>query len=401
MKIYYEAYGCTLSKAEAGLYVNKMLGEGNTIVHSPAEADISVINTCVVIKSTEDRMIDRISDLASQSKVRVLGCLSSVGGNAIEGGSIEVIKPREFRNFYAGDLDDIEIREPSIFEGIPINQGCTGSCNFCISHIARGKLVSRPPGKIVSQVRMQLEKGIREVRISSLDTAAYGKDLSIRLPGLVNSITSVESDFRLRIGMMEPKNTLEILPELMDSMQSSKVFKFLHLPVQSGDNRILDSMNREYSAEDFLRIVGEYRSRFPDSVLSTDIITGYHGDDEESFELTCSLLDRVKPEICNITRYSPRPYTVDYSSPPPPSNMVKRWTREITELHRKITSEKLQGQVGKYMNILVTERGKQGTWVGRDDAYRPVVVPGEFTLYSRLDVEIVATGPTYLIGKVS
>ncbi len=401
MKIYYEAYGCTLSKAEAGLYVNKMLGEGNTLVDSPADADISVINTCVVIKGTEDRMIDRISQMSSQSRVRVLGCLSSVGGNAIGGERIEVIRPREFRSFYAGNLDDIEIREPSIFEGIPINQGCTGSCNFCISHIARGKLVSRPQEKIVSQVRMQLERGIREVRISSLDTAAYGKDLNIRLHDLVDGITSIDADFRLRIGMMEPKNTLEILSPLLDSMENVKVFKFLHLPVQNGDNRVLESMNREYSAEEFIRIVEEYRRRFPDSVLSTDIITGYHADDEESFERTCSILEHAAPEICNITRYSPRPYTVDYDRSPPPSNKVKRWTKEITELHRRITSERLQRQVGRYVNLMITERGKNGTWVGRDDAYRPVVVPGELTLYSRLNVEIVATGSTYLIGKVS
>ena len=230
MKIYSESYGCTQSKSETGLYVNSMLGEGNTLVSRPEEADLSIIGTCVVIKQTEDRMIRRIEELSRASRVRVMGCLSTTNGGSLAQDNIEVISSRSFRDFYTGKLDDVEIREPSIFEGIPINQGCTGSCNFCISHLARGKLLSRPIDKIRNQVIMQLQKGLREVRISSLDTAAYGKDIGSRLNNLVDGIVSIKDDFMLRVGMMEPRNTLEILPQLLDSYGSSKVFKFLHIP---------------------------------------------------------------------------------------------------------------------------------------------------------------------------
>ncbi|WP_171823506.1 radical SAM protein [Thermogymnomonas acidicola] len=120
------------------------------------------------------------------------------------------MKPREARSLYTGYLDDVEIREASIFEGgIPINQGgCTGSCSYCISRVSRGgKLLSRPVEKIVKQVEMQLERGgIREIRLTSLDTAAYGKDTGHRLPELVAAILRIPKDFRLRVGMMEPKN---------------------------------------------------------------------------------------------------------------------------------------------------------------------------------------------------
>ncbi|MEM0157728.1 MAG: tRNA (N(6)-L-threonylcarbamoyladenosine(37)-C(2))-methylthiotransferase, partial [Thermoplasmataceae archaeon] len=274
MKIYFESYGCTLNRAEAGLYVNRMLDDGSELVDSPDQADLSVIGTCVVIKHTQDRMMRRIQELSSHSKVRVTGCLPPVSGGSLESENIEVIRPRELRSFYQGYLDDVEIREPSVFEGIPINQGCTGSCNYCISHIARGKLVSRPVQKIVNQARMQIARGIMEVRISSLDTAAYGRDIGIRLPGLVDAITSIEGDFRLRIGMMEPKNASEIIRDLMGSMSSEKVFRFLHVPVQSGDDRILDLMNREYHVDEFRHISRTFREKFPDSTLSTDIITG-------------------------------------------------------------------------------------------------------------------------------
>jgi MiaB-like tRNA modifying enzyme len=400
MKIYFESYGCTLSKSESALYVNGMMRDGDSIVQRPEDADISVIGTCVVIKHTEEKMLNRIDDLSSKSKVKVLGCLPTVTGNQIASDSIEMITPREMRSFYTGKLDDIEIREPSIFDGIPINQGCTGSCNYCISRIARGKLVSRKPEKIVNQVKIQLDRGIREVRISSLDTAAYGKDLETGLPSLVNDITSIDQDFMIRIGMMEPKNTGTILDPLMDSMKNPKVFKFLHVPVQSGDDRILELMNREYSARDFLTIRSRFRENFPDSTLSTDIISGYHDEDNESFENTVKLIEKTRPDIINITRFSPRPYTADFSSRTPETNLVKEWTKAYTEMHREILQEKLASIVGKVEPLIITEKGKNNTLVGRDHAYRSVVVTGEQKLYDRVNAEIVDTGSTYLIGKV-
>ena len=400
MKIYFESYGCTLNRAEAGLYVNRMLEQDNELVSRPDEADLSIIGTCVVIKHTEDRMMKRIQELSAHSKVRVTGCLPPVSGGTLESENIEVIKPREIRSFYQGYLDDVEIREPSVFEGIPINQGCTGSCNYCISHMARGKLLSRPVQKIVSQAMMQIERGIMEVRISSLDTAAYGRDLGIRLPELVDAITGIQGDFRLRIGMMEPRNTTDIMDHLMNSMGSEKVFKFLHVPVQSGDDRILDLMNREYHAHEFRHISDTFRRNFPDSTLSTDIITGYHDEDENSHELTMKLLQEVRPEIVNITRFSPRPYTPDFGSAVPSSNTVKRRARELTDLHREIIQERLASLHGRVEKAMVTEKGRNGTVVARDEAYRPVVIKGEYPIYSRINVEIVDSGPTYLAGKM-
>ena len=399
MKIYFESYGCTLNKSESGLYVNKLLQEGGELVNTPEEADLSVISTCVVIKHTENKMLNRIQDLSLKSRVRVMGCLPPVSAGTLEGGNIETLKPLETRSFYSGDLDGIDLREPSIFDGIPINQGCTGSCNFCISRVARGKLLSRNPEKIVEQVRMQLARGIGEVRISSLDTAAYGKDISFRLPGLVNRITSLQGNFRLRVGMMEPKNTFEILDDLIDAYSSSRVFKFLHLPVQSGDDRILDSMNREYDAGTFYKIVEAYRRNFPDSTLSTDIISGYPGDDEESFENTLRLIERTRPEVINITRFSPRQFTRDFERKTPESNLVKRWTSEYSKLHRSLTSSIFQSHIGSLKEIFTTERVKEGTTLGRDSAYRPVVLPGNLPLYSTFEAEIVDSTDNYLIGK--
>ncbi|MGP6206896.1 tRNA (N(6)-L-threonylcarbamoyladenosine(37)-C(2))-methylthiotransferase [Cuniculiplasma sp. SKW3] len=400
-KIYVESYGCTLQKSETGLYTNSIMEEGDVIVKNPEDADLRIIGTCAVIKKTEDHMIRRIGELSDSGKTMVIGCLPPVTMGSLKEKNVDVISSGDFRDLYRGRLDNIEIRETSILDGIPINQGCTGSCNYCISRVARGKLLSRPVEKIVGQAEMQISRGIREIRISSLDTAAYGKDTGRRLPDLIRALTSIDEKFMLRVGMMEPKNTEEILENLIESYRSEKVFKFLHIPVQSGDDRILELMNREYNAETYFKIVRRFREEFHDALISTDIIAGYPGDDEESFERTCRLLEVSRPEIVNITRFSPRQYTKDFGKKTPPSNLIKRWSQEFTQIHHRIIEESYSSLIGKERDIIITEMGKNNTSVGRDRSYRPVVIPGIHEKYSWVRAEIVETGPTYLIGKIT
>lgn len=399
MKLYLESYGCTLQKSESSLYVNRMLSEGDVLVGSPDEADLSIIGTCIVIRKTEDKMIRRIEELSHSSKVRVIGCLSSAGGEALSGDNVEIVDPLEFRKFYNGRLDHVKVAAPSIWEGIPINQGCTGSCNFCVSRIARGKLISRPSLKIVEQIRMQLERGIQEVKITSLDTAAYGRDINSDLPSLIRSILEIGADFMLRIGMMEPRNTDSLISELLSAMEDNRVYKFLHLPVQSGDNRVLTAMNREYTVETFTGIVQKYREKYRDGTLSTDVVVGYHCDDEDSFEQTYSLMEKTKPEIMNITRFSPRPYTRDFNSKVPPSNLIKRWSGDLSALHHRILEESLESREGLTVSAMSTETGKNGTTVMRDVNYRPIVVMEKLPIYERRNVEVTGHASTFLYGR--
>ena len=399
-KIYVESYGCTQEKSEAGLYVNKIMQEGDTLSRNPEDADLRVIGTCAVIKKTETKMLERISLLADMGKTEVIGCLPPISSGTLKEKNVEIISSREFRGFYEGGLDEIEIREPSILDGIPINQGCTGNCNFCISRISRGKLLSRPVEKICNQVSMILSRGQKEIRISSLDTAAYGKDINTGLPDLIHNIVSLRGNFKLRVGMMEPKNTEEILDDLMGAYGDEKVFKFLHLPVQDGDNRILELMNREYMVDSYYKINRVFRKTFRDSVFSTDIIVGYPGSDEESFQNTCELLYVSRPDIVNITTFSPRQYTRDFSKKMPPSNLIKRWSGEYTRIHREILRENYEPLIGKEKDIFITEVGKPGTMIGRDNAYRPVVVKGGIPLFSTINCRIVEIGPTYLMGTL-
>lgn len=398
-KIYVEAYGCTQEKSETGLYANSIMSDGDTLTENPEEADIRIIGTCVVIGKTEKKMIHRISELADFGSTKVMGCLPPISSGTLAEKNIDLISASEFRNFYRGSLDDIEIREPSILDGIPINQGCTGNCNFCISRVARGKLLSRTPEKIVNQIGMVIGRGLKEIRISSLDTAAYGKDIGVRLPDLVNSIVQLEHDFSLRVGMMEPKNTDEIIEPLLKSYESEKVFRFMHLPVQDGDDRILELMNREYKVKSYYNVSEKFRKKFPDSLFSTDIIVGYPDSDQTSFENTVELLYKSRPDIVNITTFSPRQFTKDFHKKLPPSNLVKKWSYEYSRVHKEIIKNNFSKHIGEIRKVLITENGKGDSMVGRDSAYRPVVMRGKQNLYERIECEIVDVGPTYLVGK--
>ncbi|KAA8922101.1 tRNA (N(6)-L-threonylcarbamoyladenosine(37)-C(2))-methylthiotransferase [Thermoplasma sp.] len=399
MKIYYEGYGCTLNQGETGLYVNRLLSDGSVLVSRPEDADLSIIGTCAVIKKTEDHMMRRIEELSRYGRVRVIGCLSAIKGREISGGNIEAVDRKQFQQFQEY-LDDTSIVDAEIMSGIPINQGCTGRCNFCISHIARGKLVSRKPEKIANQVKMIVSSGKKEIRISSLDTAAYGKDTGYRLPSLIKDITSIDGDFMLRVGMMEPRNTMEILDGLLEAYDDPKVFKFLHIPVQSGDDDVLRAMNREYTVDEFLKIVRSFRKRFPDMTLSTDVIIGYHAETDRSFDLTCDLIEEIKPEIVNVTRFSPRELTPDFEHRPRPTNLLKEQDRRIAEIHGHIVSERFSALVGKVERVLITEIGKPGTMVGRDSAYRPVIVEDSVEKYSWHSVRIIGFENASLIGSV-
>jgi len=389
-----------LQKSESSLYLNKLLKDkNNQVVDTPEEADLSLIGTCVVIKHTEDKMVKRISSLSrASSNVKVLGCLATVNGNTIESDNVQVMKPREFRNFYEGDLDNIEIKS-DIYDGIPINQGCTGSCNFCISHIARGKLLSRGIDKIVNQVNMELDRNIKEIRISSLDTAAYGKDIGTDLSELINKISSIDRDFYLRVGMMEPRNTHDILDRLVDSYRHDNVFKFLHLPVQSAENDVLSAMNREYTIEESEAVWKRFHDTFPEMSIATDIILGYYNDTRAGFEKTMKFIEKYNPDIINVTRFSPRPYTKDYNKTPLNSNLLKEWSNDIIALHSDQMERKLDSFTGREETILITEKGKNETMVGRDINYRPVVLKGNYEKYSKVHCTIVSHGSNYLIGE--
>ena len=398
MKVYVEAYGCSQNIAETHMLA-KSMGE---VVESPEDADVLVLGTCIVIGHTEHRMLRRIDELREYGKKLVVyGCLPSalrekVPEDVIAVRTWEFERANEILGFGSNPMGYLHTMD--LVATIPIANGCLGSCTYCITRIARGRVRSRSPEWIREMVRRALGEGMKEIRLSAQDTAAYGRDIGTNLAKLLEEITSIEGEFRIRVGMMEPRETMRILDDLIEAYRDEKVYKFLHLPVQSGDNEILRRMNRGYTVEEFLEIVKEFRRKIPGLMLSTDVIVGFPGESDESMRNTVEMIEKVRPEILNITRFSPRPKTPAYRWKRPSTNDVKRWSKELGEIHSRILREINEKYIGKELRVLVPQRGKRGNFVGRTDEYRPVILR-EATLGEFVRVRVVEARDTYLLGK--
>ncbi|MBU1203947.1 MAG: radical SAM protein, partial [Nanoarchaeota archaeon] len=215
-------------------------------------------------------------------------------------------------------------------------------CSYCAAKLARGNIYSFPQKDITNELKSAIEKGYNIFYLTSQDTAAYGLDHSPKsqLPHLLTCLTKLPGNFQLRVGMMNPSNTLPVLKQLIQAFNSPKIKPFLHIPVQSGSDKILKHMNRKYTTRDFKKIVTCFRKKIPGIDISTDIIVGYPTETRSDFRKTLSLIKTIKPEVLNISRYSKRPHTPASITHPKqhPTQELKHRSRQLTNLYRNYHS---------------------------------------------------------------
>ncbi len=201
--------------------------------------------------------------------------------------------------------------------------------------------------------------------------------------------------------MMNPYNIQKNLESIISAFDSPKIYKFLHLPIQSGDNVILEKMNRKYTVEDFLYIIKKFRERYKDITLSTDVIIGFPTETEEQFNRTVDLLKLVKPNIVNITRYSARPLTkAKTMEGRVPTNITKQRSRYLTDICTVISKLKNKEDIGMEYTLLITKVVKKDTYIGRAENYKPVIVQGKFELGDFITTEIIDSDSIHLYGKL-
>jgi threonylcarbamoyladenosine tRNA methylthiotransferase CDKAL1 len=218
---------------------------------------------------------------------------------------------------------------------------------------------------------------------------------------LLDRVCAVEGDFFVRLGMMNPNHVLGMLYELVEAYRCEKVFKFLHLPVQSGDDAVLGLMNRRYTVEEFRNVVQVFREKIPMLTLSTDVICGFPGESKEAFDQTKRLVAEVKPDIVNVSKFFSRPRTpAEQLSPIPPRELNRR-SRELAELSRQLSFEKNKAWLGWQGTVLFDEKGKGESWMGRNFAYKPIVVKTRDRLLGRfVQVRVVKVFSTYLEAEI-
>jgi len=408
MKFYLDAYGCTMNSGEAYALSRRLEGWGHQRVATLEEADTVLLFTCIVIQPTENRMWKLIRKYRGMGKHVILcGCLSSIVKDELDGmDGITVVRIQEYPEIERVIAPQMPYTDRFRIEGIthiiPIAQGCMGRCSYCITRVVRPGLKSVSPETIIKDAEQALRHGAKEIYLTAQDTAVYGRDIGTDISSLVQRVTGLPREFRVRIGMMNPAYAYPIREKLWKVYAEPKVYTFLHLPVQSGSDPVLMRMNRGYTVKEFIELVDEYRTRFDgkDSMLSTDIIVGFPGEGNDDFEGTLSVLRRSEPDIVNVTRYSPRPGTPSFNWRGPHGRIVKDRSRRVTRLRFEIGKKRNERLIGEEFSALVTEQGKEG-WVCRTDAYRPIVVKERVKLGERVKVRVTGATGIYLIGELN
>lgn len=422
MKIYMETFGCTFNQADTEIMAGLLEEKGSKIVKMPEEADVLILNTCYVKQPTEQKIINRIQiirDKYPQKKLLVAGCMVDIDPNKLDGLAPEAgwIGARRIKS--APDVVDAVMRDDlkretgqdnEIKTGLPrkrsnplihilqICEGCLGKCTYCCTRFARGRLQTYPCSFLKREAEQAVADSCVEIQLTAQDTAAYGRETGEKLSDLINQITSIEGDFKVRVGMMHPQNIKDDLESLIASFKNDKVYNFLHLPLQSGNNNVLLDMKRGHSIDEYMKIVDVFKSEIPQISLATDVIVGYPTENEDAFQDTIDVISAIRPDFLHISKYHHRPGTHSSSLDEIDHQVMKNRSRRLNDLKINITSQNNKKLLGTTQKILITNKGSKGGYIGRTNSYKTVVVD-EAHLGSFIQVEITHSLSTYLKGK--
>ena len=415
MKICLEVYGCTANKSDASLIMGLLKKNSYETVENLEDADVLLILTCTVISTTEQRMLSRLRIFKKTGKkVIVAGCMASIQPKIIKSIIPEAkLLPAQYSHHIIDLLKDNKVsftekNKTSIsknFDGaiapISIAEGCMLSCSYCITSPARGRLKSFPSDEIVKDVYSALNQGCKEIQLTTQDTGSYGLDINGNLGELLQNICKIRGEYRIRIGMMNPYTTLKNLDSIIQGFSDPRIYKFLHLPVQSGDNNILNKMNRKYTIDDFLFIVKKFRDTYPKITISTDIIVGFPTETNDQFKRSIKLIKKLNPDIVNITKYSARPYTkAKTMNGRVKTDIVKERSKILTNICMRIFKEKNSQHIGRKYNVLIIKKGKNNISIGRTENYKSVFLSEDIDIGLSIPVEITNATTTHLVGTL-
>jgi len=427
MRVFIKSFGCSTNLADGAVLSGCLGRAGHNLASSLQNANVVIYNTCAVKGPTENRMIEMAKRVPNDKKLIIAGCLPLINlerlqrevrfdgaaGPATGQRIVEIVnrvlKGEKVVMLESDAADKPDLRLPRsrlspVVSIIPISYGCLGKCAYCCVVFARGQLRSYGVEEIVERMKEDLHTGLQEFWLTSQDTACYGRDIGTNLAELLDAICRVKGNFKVRVGMMTPNHIVDILDDLIRAFRSKHVFKFLHLPVQSGDDTVLKRMRRFYSVNDFRKIVNTFRVSFPKLGLATDLICGFPSEDEEAFVRSLKLVETIQPDIVNVSKFFARPRTAAAAMEREfvPLLEIKRRSALAAALAKKVSFERNQNWVRWKGQVLFDEVGKvSGSWVGRNCAYKPIVVKSADDLLGKVfKVKVLKPFPTYLQGEI-
>lgn len=432
-KIYLETYGCQMNLADSEVVLSLLNDEGYTLTDDISTADVILVNTCSVREHAEKRIYGRLGEFKSLKNkkpkiiVGVLGCMAErlrekLTTEKAKGVGQEVdliIGPDEYRKLpelmmqaWHGDrgiavqlsrietYDDINpLRTNGISAWISVMRGCDKFCSFCVVPFTRGRERSRPLASIVQEVETLSSRGFKEITLLGQNVNSY-QDKENNFADLLKSVANVDSTIRIRFVTSHPQDMSDKL--IREIAEHKNICKYTHLPIQSGSDRILELMNRNYDRKHYLNLVNKIKLLIPDASLSTDIITGFPTETEEDHRQTLEVMKEVQFDGSFMFKYSPRENTHSYKmADNVPDEIKTRRINEIVELQTKISFMKNSSHIGKTLEVLVEGESKKSPseWQGRTDGNKMVIFPkGNFLVGTYIKVNIERANSATLFG---
>jgi tRNA-2-methylthio-N6-dimethylallyladenosine synthase len=438
MKYHIWTEGCQMNVADSMRVASSLEKLGYHTTEKPAEADVIILNTCVVRKSAEDKAIGRLSSLKPlKSKnpelvINLMGCMVGVKDNPKlkkrfpyvdvfsppsdpvplinhllekEGRAHELDETLARFAYMDGDLVIPETDQGTLISSfIPVVLGCSHACTYCIIPYRRGIEKSRPPQEILGEAHALVQQGVKEITLLGQIVDRYGADQPDypTLAGMLRRLHSIDGLERIRFLTSHPNYMTD---ELLDVVaEYPKVMPHIEVPIQAGNDQVLENMRRGYTNHQYRELVEKIKIRIPRVSIATDIIVGFPGETEQQFQDTVDLLTDLKMDVAHLARYSPREGTVSARRMEDDVPDEEKWRRFrlLEELQEGIATEIHATYKNQSVPVLFEEKSKKGRWRGRTETNKLVFAESEQDLRGQLlNVTIDWTGPWSMLGHLN
>ncbi len=428
--VYIETYGCAANQNNSEILKGILRSAGYQITNNQEIAEIIILNTCIVKSKTENKIKRRIQDISKQFPNKLLiiaGCMpetdakqiKKIAPNSIQLGThhfkeiISLIKSHSEKKLdckkqekYLSEQDEEKLFVPKIPHNklisiIQISEGCLGKCTYCKTRLAKGKLFSYSEKNILKSIESDLKQGAKEIWITSQDCASYGLDKGKhKLPELLKKILSLKHNFKVRLGMSDPNNILYIQDELLKLYHSPKMYKFLHIPIQSASNKVLKDMNRFYTIEQVEEIIKKFKKEFPELILATDIIVGYPTEKKSDYKQNLNFIKKFKPDVFNLSKMSIHKGTPAFKLKPLPISIINKRTTQIMKAHQETAKQNKQKFLNKKINVFINKKLGNNLYEARDENYNIILIKSNKNILGKnINVKIKKTGVHHLIAE--
>ncbi|RLN01721.1 tRNA (N(6)-L-threonylcarbamoyladenosine(37)-C(2))-methylthiotransferase [Haloarcula sp. Atlit-7R] len=412
-----ETYGCTSNRGETQQIEQALREGGHHPADGPESADVAILNTCTVLEKTERNMLARAKELDNETPADLVitGCMALAQGEEFQNADIdaEVLHWDDVPQYVLnGECPTITPDTETVLNGVvgilPIARGCMSDCSYCITKQATGRIESPSVEENVEKARALVHAGAKEIRITGQDTGVYGWDTNqgtSLLPELLDRIcTDIDGDFRVRVGMANPKGLHGVREELAAVFaEHEELYNFIHAPVQSGSDDVLADMRRQHAVSEYLEVVETLDDKLDYWTLSTDFIVGFPTEEPADHEQSMALLRETRPEKINVTRFSKRPGTDAADMKGLGGQVKKDRSKEMSEAKMELMAEAYEEMVGRTSSVLLVENGTDESLVGYDEAYRQVVIADAqergLEIGDMVEVEVTSHNTVYAFGE--